>query len=1478
KDLYQNTVVTVGMDKYLEAKDSVADIKVDDALSVQYSVYTKRIDYTTRGGFLNLTTYHHYHNALTNAATQSVTVLTNTKDAYDKLNAHKSSVDSVSAFFGDDFETALGNVNDGVVTQESYNAFATEYNSMVAYLSNSVDMYKKFFGDGASTFIDTYRAALNAATYLGYGNEWKVFADAHPEYASFNFDAAKENAETVRADYAAFTAIYNAVMSGGDEIVEYLVKNGTIDLAYADTFAQNIKALDLANTKAAADAIFEKYPNEEISEEEKTVDASMLGGYISAINGYEKAVVDAVFPDGYDYLKDLQLELSIETNDYVAFFAQALGTSFVDTATEEIENYLDNTIPGNLDGLNAFYADLKTTVGEEKAEAVLGGFMTSVDAFVESLYDLLAKRFEAQFAVVSSAYEKAGSPTEIDVKSYLALKPVFAAFDGSIYTYLEANDKVDMINADVVAQYKMLLDKFYSKFADYDATKGLIGFETTELDYASRDVYTNDKIKTEKYDVTEEKLLDTIEKLDSFLTGEQFESLAGINLKETLTGVLDNIYTDDIVNTIVSLLYPLVGTEFAKVWAGLPATVPVKDPISTTITLSLYGLEEAMAAVNLNLFPTTLGAAIKDKYPEVAALLKQATTKATYNLETNEYTDPWKDSAICDENGKLALEWGVTDKDSFVDAVSTALSGLEPLLMALVCNQEMALSNKIGTGTGKAFVVFTITVDPVTLKLNASANSGYNNLLAPIFEALGMTAPDGDKFANLAEFVELGILNPVEELLAKIAEAPVDFVLSALPNLLYALSTDTVTPLLGMLKTNISYNADASYNAVGGLAAGTVKDALTDAKPVAINVGDMLNLKDMGIDLSKGLQGILDLVGIQLPEIDALTVMTLGSLKEIDTVRNDYIYNKDLLGVADGKALTIEADKADVAYYILTYVVDLLKDEASLKGLLSAFVKDEAQIDSIVSTIASLGLKSTGDVVAALIELINAEKYPQSTFAWPEMPVAEEPTEGEEAAEDTEDTFYTMWWQKEHAEYVSENLVSFVTNLANLLGYDISEVLTDFLATLYTKENLVKLVDLVNGLLAQVDENETIKSIIDIIDPLVNINVKDTLAALAGYQVPDFEDGDRDAFVNALVDYIKPIVPVLKLLLVDSADNSEIVIADAIEIFGYNGYDNALIPILEAIGCKSVNITKYADFVKLDDEAMVKAVLNPILALIDEISADPINVIISLLPNILYFVDFGGLQMAIDNILEPVYVVLDVVRPVYNIDLTVNLSLDEIITDLLAKADIKSIGYSDISTVVKSLGTVTEYKSANGSTATSLVVEESLTPEFITVLLRMVISTVIFSDNVDKVVEYIKTNNERLTDAQVETVSKTLHALAEIAVPDQILRVLYYIFFGLNTGVAESLDLKIFVTGAIEEAIAMFADSDVKKYVDAAMEILKALNGSANPEDPDAPVTPDNCSHICHKDGFMGLIYKIMRLFWKIFGTNKTCVCGVDHY
>lgn len=43
-------------------------------------------------------------------------------------------------------------------------------------------------------------------------------------------------------------------------------------------------------------------------------------------------------------------------------------------------------------------------------------------------------------------------------------------------------------------------------------------------------------------------------------------------------------------------------------------------------------------------------------------------------------------------------------------------------------------------------------------------------------------------------------------------------------------------------------------------------------------------------------------------------------------------------------------------------------------------------------------------------------------------------------------------------------------------------------------------------------------------------------------------------------------------------------------------------------------------------------------------------------------------------------------------------------------------------------------------------------------------------------------------------------------------------------------------------------------------------------------ISSSNCDCMCHSSGFTGFIWKILRFFYKLFGSNKVCDCGSVHY
>lgn len=79
----------------------------------------------------------------------------------------------------------------------------------------------------------------------------------------------------------------------------------------------------------------------------------------------------------------------------------------------------------------------------------------------------------------------------------------------------------------------------------------------------------------------------------------------------------------------------------------------------------------------------------------------------------------------------------------------------------------------------------------------------------------------------------------------------------------------------------------------------------------------------------------------------------------------------------------------------------------------------------------------------------------------------------------------------------------------------------------------------------------------------------------------------------------------------------------------------------------------------------------------------------------------------------------------------------------------------------------------------------------------------------------------------------------------------------------------------VEDGYAVFTVSDFSVYVIVDTSSEKDII----PDEPDKPEAPEeSCSHMCHKDGFIGFIWKIVNFFQKLFGINPVCECGERHY
>ncbi len=87
---------------------------------------------------------------------------------------------------------------------------------------------------------------------------------------------------------------------------------------------------------------------------------------------------------------------------------------------------------------------------------------------------------------------------------------------------------------------------------------------------------------------------------------------------------------------------------------------------------------------------------------------------------------------------------------------------------------------------------------------------------------------------------------------------------------------------------------------------------------------------------------------------------------------------------------------------------------------------------------------------------------------------------------------------------------------------------------------------------------------------------------------------------------------------------------------------------------------------------------------------------------------------------------------------------------------------------------------------------------------------------------------------------------------------------------------KIKLNSTYENGYISFETDHFSEY--AIVDESSKIETPVEPEIPDEPDAPNSCSCNCHKNGFMGFIWKIILFFNKLFKTNRECACGIAHY
>lgn len=146
-----------------------------------------------------------------------------------------------------------------------------------------------------------------------------------------------------------------------------------------------------------------------------------------------------------------------------------------------------------------------------------------------------------------------------------------------------------------------------------------------------------------------------------------------------------------------------------------------------------------------------------------------------------------------------------------------------------------------------------------------------------------------------------------------------------------------------------------------------------------------------------------------------------------------------------------------------------------------------------------------------------------------------------------------------------------------------------------------------------------------------------------------------------------------------------------LKIVGTNGYNSAIIPLLEAFKCSGIKTySQYRSDVKTAKDNLLLDVLNPILgdssdSLLNKLTSKPFATLTDILPNIAMFIDAHGLSQLINNLLAPVTGLVSEVAKTLNLNGVIKeilgTDLGSLVADLLGVNVKINIDLTNLSTL-----------------------------------------------------------------------------------------------------------------------------------------------------------------------------------------------------
>lgn len=1202
-------------------------------------------------------------------------------------------------------------INENLFTQANLNQLATTIYGLLGsediapiFDIIGLDLSQEAIANSMADYPAVAQAIRNA-------EQWPTVDFTGVEWYTSNQSA--DFAKALATILAPLNPLLKVILAGED----YSLLNDAISIkganGYANTVLPLLKALNVTELPTSDDYLLA------IQNDTSTAQTAMLTEILIPVFNYiETAVqspvqfVTSILPNVSYYINNgglttaiynLLLPITNITDHILPLFADV---KFSDDGSQEVTPTLPQFVIDLIgeDTLPAFVANIDF----ENIDASINAILTNVLQDVE-----LAEGYPLNF--INIDWEKFASAGTLKDDEGLWIRLTNAIQGNNNTKYVEANTSYTFV---LLLNYVLDLVK-----ANSDSIFALLG---TSLDQSIKDLLIT-VLANPSMDITGAiiKILNEPDIEDDAWDMTNFNH----RLSEKLYKDADEQRVKESMVTLDKLI-DVVLTDFVDIDLSTTVTSALSDDTVKTLMQTIYNAisNETVKSVTDILGIQTAPKQVAEKLADYSAV--QAVL-AKYDTWADVFTDSdWVNVSFGIDNGAAPEAFAT----SFAKALAAVLSPFEELLNLLINNGSFTL------------------LDTHQIK---GAN-GYKNVIQPLLSALGVSAADGlltpDEFAATAQTdgVLLPIIKPLISFVLRVADSPVDTLTDILPNFAFFMDNGGLTRCVNNLLKPLTAYTDIIldlFKDENGIAP-TVDEFILDLLGDTVTLPEGLDLKNLENSIIPVVNSFLQnitiaeqTISLSLPAIDWAELAGRGTVK----TSADAPFFARITG--DKAYKYVEADKADVFMAVLTYIANLLSyqdNPAAIKTLVKSFI-DSALVDEIINNVTTA---NPADLVQMIINLL-APTSDGLLGNWIYKDIKSQTAK-----------YTPNLTEKDFIDAIPKFDKLILDMLPDLIG---SPSLNTFISdTLYNDATVNSIASMLFGALGSDD----LKDIIDLAKQIgIDLtptglaslltedkysSVKNALNQATQWADIDFTalkwnvtNGNKDQFLQALTAMLRPFNDVLNAVL----NGKDLVLLDTITIKAGYGYNNAIIPLLETLGCSNILTSQqYANAVAQNPDNLILEIVKPVFARLEQLLAEPISILTEALPNIAYFMYNGGLQQLADNLLLPITKVLKEIAPVYNVELDLSMLTDldvtKVINDLLANIELngaplglklKNINWEEIA----ACGTPEKYTSAmlvdasdpaSGNVAATRIAANK--PQVLVTVLRYLVSTLQDPENV----------------------------------------------------------------------------------------------------------------------------------------------------